>query len=267
MPQRILWIGSVVLALGIGWWIAVSKNPLEPGNSFHPYNNTSARFDLVDPDMAPQDIKPLVSYGFRILLETQKYASEYAGGRLTCNNCHFDCGNTLGGANNGISLMGVSRKYPKHLLDKKEYTLGERINACFERSMNGKPVPLDSEMMKGMIAYLDWISHEVSPRSKLPWLGLKHLRSHHVPNPKNGEQIYATTCALCHGSEGQGQPRAHNLSYPPLWGPHSFNKRAGMNRLKTISSFVYYNMPYGQAFLTIEESLDVAAFVISQPRP
>jgi thiosulfate dehydrogenase len=264
--DRFLWSILVLFCIGVGWWIAVSKNPLEPGNQYHPYNKSTYRFDLVDPLMAPVEIRDVVCQGFEILYETQKHAPKFAGNRLTCNNCHFNAGNTLGGANNGISLMGVTLRYPKSLPNKKEYTLPERINDCFKKSMSGKPLPIDDPMMKAIIAYLQWISHEVPPQSKTPWLGLKPLRSLHQPNPENGAQVYSTHCALCHGQDGQGQPRELHLSYPPLWGEHSFNAAAGMNRLPILSSFVYYNMPYEQASLTVEESLDVAAFIIAQPR-
>lgn len=267
MLKYFIWIASVVIMFGLGWWMAFTKNPMEPGHVYHPFALTPARFDLVDIESAPKNIRPLVREGFHILFETQKYAKEYAGDRLDCNNCHFNGGNTLGGANNGISLMGVSRKYPKMMPGNVKYTLAERVNACFEKSMNGKALPIDSHKMKAILAYLDWISHGTPSKSIPPWLGLKELRSKHVPNAENGKVVYETYCSICHGEDGQGQPRKANLSYPPLWGPHSFNDAAGMNRLSMFASFVYYNMPFGQAFLTVEEALDVAAFVTSQPRP
>jgi thiosulfate dehydrogenase len=267
MFKYFLWSAAIALVLAIGWWIVFTKNPMEPGNIYHPYNVTPARFDLVDVESAPRKIRPLVKEGFNILFETQKYAKGYSGDRLDCNNCHFNGGNSLGGANNGISLMGVTRKYPKILPGNVKYTLAERINACFEKSMNGNAVPVDSHKMKAILAYLEWISHEVSPNSETPWLGMKALRSKHVPDAKNGKLVYGTYCSVCHGTDGQGQPRKANLSYPPLWGKDSFNDAAGMNRLPILSSFVYYNMPFGQAFLTVEEALDVAAFIITQPRP
>jgi thiosulfate dehydrogenase len=267
MNQRFLWISLILLSAGFVWWQMTAKNPTSPGNDYHPLAHSSVRFDLVDPEAAPEDIKPLVMQGYQILLETKKTLPEYAGDRLTCANCHFACGNTLGGANGGISLVGVTKVYPKQLEGGKEFTLAERINACFDKSMSGKPLPVDSQPMKAMLAYLEWISHDVAASSKTPWLGLKELRSFHEADAKTGEHIYTNYCSECHGPDGQGQSRSLNLGYPPVWGKNSFNAKAGMNQLPKLASFVYYNMPYGEAELTIEEALDVAAFIVNQPRP
>jgi len=58
---------------------------------------------------------------------------------------------------------------------------------------------------------------------------------------------------------------------PPLWGPDSFNDGAGMARLITIANFVHFNMPHGTDYLdprlTTEDAWDVAAYVVSRPRP
>ena len=58
---------------------------------------------------------------------------------------------------------------------------------------------------------------------------------------------------------------------PPLWGPASFNDGAGMARLTNMANFAHFNMPHGvdylDARLTPEQSWDVAAYVVSQPRP
>jgi len=55
-----------------------------------------------------------------------------------------------------------------------------------------------------------------------------------------------------------------------VWGADSFNDGAGMNRLITAANFVHSNMPQG-AITPIRapagDAWDVAAFVVSQPRP
>jgi thiosulfate dehydrogenase len=140
--------------------------------------------------------------------------------------------------------------------------LQDRLNNCFKRSMNGKPLPNDSLEMEALLAYLAWISHEVMDALKLPWLGLDPVPSNHIPDSVNGATVYLQNCQICHGTDGQGAPGA-----PPLWGPYSFNDGAGMNTLPMLSSFVWLNMPHGQPSLTPEEALDVAAFVIGKPRP
>lgn len=173
----------------------------------------------------------------------------------------------MGGEQEGFSLVGVTSVYPKTLSDGSLYTLPERINSCFLKSTNGKALPVDSEAMKAIVTYLEWISHNVAGLSKQPWLGVKKLRSGHTPNAKNGARVFKAECALCHGDDGEGQVREDDLSYPPLWGAYSFNDAAGMNQLPTMASFIYYNMPYHEPKLSVEDAIDVAAYVISQPRP
>lgn len=224
-------------------------------------------FGLIDPEMAPPDIREQVLQGYSIILETRKHLPEFAGDKISCTNCHFAGGNTLGGVNNGCSLVGVTKKYPRLLPDGTVLSLAGRINFCFTNSLNGKALPLDSPPMHAMITYLEWISSPVEKMEKMPWLSLRPIQSKHVANPTRGEKLYQTYCFECHGTKGEGQERVDDLSYPPIWGPDSFNNEAGMNELPILSSFIYQNMPYMDPFLTEEEALDIAAFVIKQERP
>lgn len=222
---------------------------------------------LVTPEQAPPEIRPLVMRGFQILFETKKNLPEYAGDRISCTNCHFSAGNSLGGEQEGFSLVGVTNIYPKTLPGNVLYTLQERINSCFLKSTNGKALPVDSEPMKAIIAYLEWISSPAAGIQNPPWLGVKPLKSSHHPNAQAGERVYEAKCALCHGLDGNGEERENDLSYPPLWGEHSFNDGAGMHNLHTMASFVYYNMPYHEPRMSMQDALDVAAYITNQPRP
>ncbi len=224
---------------------------------------------LVDPETAPPEIHAQVMRGYNLMRYTHKLIPDFAGDLVSCSNCHFSAGNNLGGKNGGISLVGVSQKYPILLPDGKRYTLAERINACFEKSLNGKPIPIDSDDMRSFLAYLAWISSPVAAYPEgTPWLGLnRKMRVDHMMDPEAGKQLYAHRCALCHGKNGEGQRRNEDLNYPPLWGPQAFNTEAGMNVLPILATFIQNNMPYEDPSLTIEEALDIAAFIISQPRP
>lgn len=222
-----------------------------------------ASFDLVDPESAPEAELSQILYGYHVMLDTRKYVPEYCHNNLDCNSCHFNAGNTLGGKKRGISLVGVTYMYPRFSKrDNKEIDLAFRVDNCFMRSMNGKPLPHDSYEMKAILAYLNWISHELDDVPALPWLGLPPINSTHIPDPENGKKVYVMHCRICHGDNGEGSP-----GVPPIWGPDSYNDGAGMNNLSMISSFVLLNMPYGQPILTPEEALDVSSYVIKQPRP
>ncbi len=223
--------------------------------------------NLVDPQMAPEDIRPSVMRGFHILLETKKSLPQYADCAVSCVDCHFGGGNTLGETNGGISLVGAAKRYPVRGKDGKMMTLADRINGCFMRSMNGVALPTDSQPMQDMVAFVTWISSVVDKVEDAPWLGLKPLASRHVPNIQHGREIYINYCSMCHGKFGEGQKREFNLDYPPLWGKHSFNDGAGMCQLQRCASFVFYNMPRESPILSETDALDVAAFVTTRYRP
>ncbi len=91
-----------------------------------------------------------------------------------------------------------------------------------------------------------------------------------------GQQIATQVCAACHGADGMGKRTgqrgdAQGYTFPPLWGPDSFNNGAGMNRLLTITRFIRQNMPLGASHtatvMNDDEAYDVAAYILSKPRP
>lgn len=223
------------------------------------------QFDLADPEQAPEGIREAIRLGYKIMLNTPQYTSEYAGDRLSCTNCHFAGGDTIGGKGNGISLAGVAAKYPKYSERKHGVEdLAARVNDCFERSLNGKSLPLDSPEMLAILTYLQWISKNTPIYGEIPWLGLPLMASKHIPNADNGKQIYDRQCALCHGKEGLGEVHSQ---IPPLWGPQSFNDGAGMYHEATLAAFIHMNMPYEEPTVSKESALDLAAFIRQQPRP
>ena len=65
-------------------------------------------FDPPQPQEAPPDIRDAVMLGYNILMDTQKYASQFVGSKMNCRNCHFEAGR----ARNGVSLVGVGAAYP-----------------------------------------------------------------------------------------------------------------------------------------------------------
>jgi thiosulfate dehydrogenase len=266
---------AAFIALGVGVYTLIQfSHPSHPATKEMAINleghedriiiaNRRIGFDLLDPELAPDEIKDQVMLGYNIIINTQKYASKFTGNGLACNNCHFCAGNTLGGKNGGISLVGVTNVYPRYSARSKSViTLKERLSNCFMRSMNGIAPSPNSAEMNAIVAYLSWISIEVMNIKDPPWIGLKPLESKHKPDPTKGAKVYLEHCAICHQPSGAG-----TQGVPALWGDKSFNDGAGMGTLPTLSSFVYNNMPYQQPVLTQEEALDVAAFVMQQKRP
>jgi thiosulfate dehydrogenase len=142
-------------------------------------------------------------------------------------------------------------------------SLKDRIQECFVRSENGKPLDYDGAVMQSLVSYIKWLSQPQPNRR--PYIGrglviVPDLK----PDPKHGAAVYAMQCAGCHGQYGEGVPP----QLPPVWGPYSFNDGAGMHGIKKMAAFVQHNMPQNRAgSLSPQDAFDVSAFIHSQPRP
>lgn len=201
-------------------------------------------------------------------------AKRYAGNNLACRNCHLDAGTKKF----GNPLWGLKDQFPRYDSEAgAAITIEQRVNGCMTRSMNGRPLPLDAPEMRAMVAYIDFLSQGVKPGEHLTGYGAGQMAELDRPaDPQRGQATFKQTCAICHGANGEGLRRSlptTDLGYmvPPLWGSDSFNDAAGMNRLTTLANFVHFNMPNGTSYvmprLSPEDAWDVAAFVVSQPRP
>jgi thiosulfate dehydrogenase len=206
--------------------------------------------------------------------EVSDSAHRFAGNNLNCQSCHVQAGTK----EFGLPLKGVYADFPNYRARSGAVgTIEDRIQGCMVRSMNGKQLPANSAELTAMVAYLKFLStgHPVGAPTvgrgsgKMPELT-------RAADPVRGRNIYAQSCASCHGDQGQGQRAgtagdAQGYVIPPLWGADSFNDGAGMARLTNAANFIHNNMPDGttwhQPVLSVEDSWDVAAFVESQPRP
>ena len=133
----------------------------------------------------------------------------------------------------------------------------------------GVCISLGGSLGRGILAYIWWLSKDVPTGVAVRGRGFAHVKVDRPADPNRGEAIYARTCAVCHGADGQGRqgPNGEYL-FPALWGPKSFNIGAGMVRLSNAAGFVKTNMPLGQGnTLSDGDALDVAAYFTRQPRP
>ena len=211
--------------------------------------------------------------GMRLNLETRDLLPDHVGDQLNCTSCHLNVGTVA----DGSPFVGLSTQFPSYAPRAgKIITLEDRINGCFRRSMNGKPLPNDSSDMKAMVAYFNWMKAENKPDGKIPGRGIGKIDMMIQPDAENGRKIYADQCAECHGEQGEGLRQADGgVVIPPLWGAQSFNIGAGMARTYTAAAFVLNNMPIafhskfplGQGGLSMKEAVDVAEYFSHQPRP
>lgn len=207
-----------------------------------------------------------IRFGQRIVTDTQATAKQYVGNVLTCSNCHLDAGRTAQAA----PFVGLTGLFPEYRSRRGAVeSLQDRINDCFLRSMNGRPLPSGSAEMTAMLAYIAWLSSGVPVGREVQGRGFRDIRAPAPPDPVRGKTLYAAKCASCHGASGEGVrsgPTAY--AFPPLWGEQSFNVGAGMARVSVAAAFVQAKMPLGNAgTLTDQEAVDIAAFFTAQPRP
>ncbi len=222
----------------------------------------------------------LVRRGFRIFIQTGKYAARFTGNDLTCGHCHLNAGQR----EKALPLVGIAGFFPE--FNKRSgsvFSLEDRVVGCFLRSMNGSAAGAllsahqpdsaaarvaASEEVGALVAYIDWLSEGYAPGDSLPWRGLNMIpESAHVPiaglDSLRGAGLYMENCSNCHGEDGQGVAIG-DIKAGPLWGPASWNDGAGAARVYTLAGMIRYMMPFvDPGSLTDEEAQQIAFFICS----
>jgi thiosulfate dehydrogenase len=245
--------------------------------------HTQSPWTAPDIDKLPDDTwGKTVRYGRDLISKTSTLigpdvadpAKRFAGNNLDCQSCHISAGTQ----EFGLPLVGVYADFPAYAarIGRIE-TIGERIQNCMERSMNGKPLPPEGPEMTALVSYLKFLSTGHAVGAAVEGRGSGQIPElNRAADPAKGKKIYATTCAACHGNDGLGQRNgkagdAKGYMFPPLWGADSFNDGAGMHRLVTSANFIHSNMPAGTTWnapvLSPEDAWNVAAYINAQPRP
>ncbi len=247
--------------------VKAARATLDPKVDTRPFDTPRIADVLKEPNATQ------LVWGMRLNTETHTLLPKNVGNALNCANCHLNAGTVA----DGSPFVGVSAFFPSYAPRAgREITLEERINGCFQRSMNGKPLAKDGDDMKAMVAYFDWMKRETKPEDKVEGRGVGKISQQIKPDIENGAKVYTAQCAVCHGSNGEGiKDAAGAFVYPPLWGDQSFNIGAGMARTYTAAAFVKRNMPIGfhggfplgQGGLTDQEAVDVAEYFSHMPRP
>jgi thiosulfate dehydrogenase len=226
-------------------------------------------FRVPSDDEIPNDAVGLsIRRGRAILTATRDSLPGNVGSSLRCSSCHVKSGTQA----NAAPWIGVYSRFPQYRSrNAKVNVIEDRINDCFERSLNGKALELGSPEMADIISYMAFLSRGVGPPGEVEGQGFVRMEPLE-PNVDNGRLVYVRKCKVCHGSNGEGaanpEPDGDPKEYPPLWGPRSFTIGAGMARLRTAASFIRHNMPFDKpGTLSDQEAFDVAGYLGTRPRP
>jgi len=258
-----MWLLSAILAMAMLLSCTGEGARVKTGEPRGADQTGSATIEFAPPSpetIPGSQLGEQIRLGYQIVVNTQEYARPYVGNRLNCTNCHLD-----GGLNpNAASFVGLAAVYPEYRTrNARVNTLADRVNECFERSLNGRALPPDSSKLQAIVSYITWLSRGVPSGATLPWRGLQHIDSRRPLDPGNGKKVFANKCAFCHGSDGSG-----TMAAPPVWGPQSYTTASDMARVSVAAAFIKSNMPRSWGWsLSDDDAYDVAAYVNSQPRP
>jgi thiosulfate dehydrogenase len=218
---------------------------------------------LYEPSALPTGpVGDAIRLGHDIIANTQVEMNGYVRSDMSCQSCHLNAGTVP----HGGSLVGTAAHFPQwNARSKRVITLQDRLAECFLYSMNGHPPKYASKEMIGLVAYIAWLSRGEpilsTPRPDRRFMVALPSAS---PDVAHGAAIYAQKCSACHQTSGAGI----SGTFPPLWGPTSFNNGAGMAHIDRMTGWVMYNMPKGSpGTLSFQEAYDVSSFVLSHARP
>ncbi|HEY5264081.1 MAG TPA: c-type cytochrome, partial [Steroidobacteraceae bacterium] len=243
-----------------------STSPLAPA----PSNTALARRVFTPPaesQMPNSEFGKMVRAGEKIFDDTHENASAFVGNRLRCSSCHLDAGRKGGSA----PLWAAYVAYPEYRAkNKKVNTFEERLQGCFQYSMNGRAPPLGGPVLVALESYAYWLASGAPIDSKLPGRGYPKLkRPALAADYERGRAIYGQQCALCHGADGAGQTANDGrAAFPALWGDGSFNWGAGMESIANAAAFIRANMPFSRPdTLSVQDAWDVGKYMDSHERP
>jgi len=197
--------------------------------------------------------------GRAILLATRDSLPRHVGNSLRCASCHLDGGLRR----DALPWVGAYARFPQYRTRSGKVDLIEdRINDCFERSMNGRRLDPAGKDMRDIVAYFAFLSTGIPVGVPMDGQGFPRLTPM-KGDLARGATVFSSTCVRCHGAGGQGTALA-----PPLWGARSYNMGAGMAHINTAASFIHGFMPIDRAVkLTPQAAFDVATYINTRPRP
>ena len=248
--------------------LAVAATSPEPAASARPASEAHSAAPAGNERPIPDDdFGKVIRLGRDIFENPAKYAPRYMGNDLRCSSCHLDEGRHVGSA----PLWAAYVSYPAYRAKNHHVnTFAERLQGCFQYSMNGTAPPLGDPVLIALESYSYWMARGEPVDPGIAGRGYPRLpKPVQSPAYGRGRAVYMQTCALCHGNEGEGQRALNGApAFPALWGPDSYNWGAGMVGVPVAAGFIKANMPFSLGgTLSDQDAWDVAFFVDGHERP
>jgi thiosulfate dehydrogenase len=245
-------------------WI-IGRFPI-PGTATRSVVKTAAFEPPPDSAIPAGKFGDVVRFGEQIFRDPATYASQFVGNQLRCSSCHLQAGRQAGAA----PMWGAYTAYPAYRSKNGHVnSYEERLQGCFRYSMNGKAPALGDPVLVALESYSYFLAKGLPTGENAPGRGFPVLPKPPLPaDDTRGAQVYAQSCASCHGAQGLGQSSDGKMVFPALWGPQSFNWGAGMASITSAAEFIHAHMPLGLGgTLSTQQAWDVATYVDSQVRP
>lgn len=254
-PAAVIGVASILL-VGSGWISAYPRPQQQVAQQ--PTRRVPFRIPSEN-ELKDSAYRASAMRGRAILLATRDSLPRHVGNLLRCASCHLDGGLRR----NGMPWVGSYARFPQYRARSGKVDLIEdRVNDCFERSMNGSKLDPAGRDMRDIVAYFAFLSIGIPVGVEMEGQSFPRL----APlkgDPARGYSVFVSTCARCHGANGQGTALA-----PPLWGRRSYNVGAGMARISTAASFIHAMMPIDRAQqLSPQQAFDVSTYINTRPRP
>lgn len=213
--------------------------------------------------LPPDELGEIVKLGKKLFEETGTHplTRVYVGNALSCASCHPGAG----ASDHGSTLIGTAAGFPAWSpREEAVITLEDRVLNCFMRSMNGHRPPAGSKPSVAITAYLTWLSTgtpiAMNPEAPFGPNALARIKlDPSRVSVEAGRKVYEAKCSSCHGADGQGDP--------PVWGPRSYNAGAGLAMTHRLAGWLRATMPPDDPSMSLDEAVNVAAYVNSRPRP
>ncbi|NDC82667.1 cytochrome C signal peptide protein [bacterium] len=234
-------------------------------------------------DIPPGETGKLIRRGIDILERTSYTIGPHAApshraavNNLNCVSCHAMGDTDLPGTRPGqLPFVHVIHEYPK--FDPKSMsvmTIQDRVRGM-SGGGNGRLTD-NSDDMKAIVAYFQWLGHYTRPGSSMAGAHLKSIPSPtRMPDSDRGKVLYQNRCAVCHGDSGLGIQAADFDSgggyvVPPIAGTDSFTDGGHLANEVIFARFIWGYMPKGATpknpQLKVMDAYDIARYVSRMER-